>query len=178
MFIYEVIARSITMAADRDDKERELISRLISLGYGKIFSTFSITRGFHKLFRRLSDSILDCPDMEDVNYYNQHSLQILSKFLARAIADEVVPPAILYDPVLTQNGPEVLKKTESILNMPHSLEMIEHIWGPRAGVLSELTATRSFIIDTIREYYDSHDMDEVCYSGMLLINSVFAVLLN
>lgn len=68
MFIYEVIARSITMAADRDDKERELISRLISLGYGKIFSTFSITRGFHKLFRRLPDSILDCPDMEDVSY--------------------------------------------------------------------------------------------------------------
>lgn len=102
----------------------------------------------------------------------------MSKFLARAIADEVVPPAILSDPVLTQNGPEVLKKTESILNMPHSLEMIEHIWGPRAGVLGELTATRSFIIDTIREFYDSHDMNEVFCFAVLLMNSAFVVLLS
>lgn len=66
MYVYEVVMRSITMAAGRDDKERELVSRLLSLGYGKIFSTFSITRGFQKLFTRLSDLLLDCPEMEEV----------------------------------------------------------------------------------------------------------------
>ena len=66
MYAYEVVMRSITMAAGRDDKERELVSRLLSVGYGSLFTTFSITRGFQRLFMRLPDLLLDCPEMEEV----------------------------------------------------------------------------------------------------------------
>lgn len=73
----------------------------------------------------------------------------------------------------------VKHKTEAILDLPHSLEMIEHIWGPRAGVLSELSTTRSFILDTIREYFDCHDINEVCkWSVCIDMNSVFVVWSN
>lgn len=54
------------MSCGRDDKERELVSRLLSYGYGKIFTTFCITDGFQKLIIRLPDLLLDCPDMEEV----------------------------------------------------------------------------------------------------------------
>ena len=52
--------------------------------------------------------------------------------MARAIADEVVPPIILRDEVLVEYDRSILQKTEDLLNVPHSLEMMEHIWG--AGV--------------------------------------------
>lgn len=97
--------------------------------------------------------------------------------MARAIADEIVPPSILADPILNQHGSSVLHKTESILDMPHSLELIEHIWGPRAGVLSELSTTKAFIVDSIREYFDCHDVNEVSFTNKLS-NSVSDVLVN
>lgn len=69
---------------------------------------------------------------------------------------------MLADPLLNQYSPVVLRKAESILNLSHSLELIEHIWGPRAGVLSDLTTIKKFIRDSIQEYFDCHDVNEVC----------------
>ena len=63
--------------------------------------------------------------------------------------------------MLLKYGPSVIEKTESTLNIPHSLELVEHIWGPRGGVLSDLSQTRGYIIDSIHEYYDCHDVEEV-----------------
>lgn len=57
------------MSCGRDDKERELVSRLLSYGYGKIFTSFCIIDGFQKLFIRLPDLLLDCPDMEEVLFH-------------------------------------------------------------------------------------------------------------
>lgn len=68
MYAHEVVMRSITLAAGRDDKERELVSRVLSSGYGSLFTSFSITRGFQKLFSRLSDLLLDNPEMEEVPF--------------------------------------------------------------------------------------------------------------
>ena len=73
----------------------------------------------------------------------------------------MLPPSILSDPILTQHSSSVLHKTESLLNLPHSLELIEHIWGPRGGVLDELEPIKKFIADSIREYFDCHDVEEV-----------------
>ena len=65
-YTFEVVYRCVTLSLDHDDKERELISRALSLGYGCVFPSHSIHRGFQKLFYRLSDLRLDCPDVEEV----------------------------------------------------------------------------------------------------------------
>ena len=57
------------MSCGRDDKERELVSRLLSYGYGKIFTSFCINDGFQKLLIRLPDLLLDCPDTEEVLFH-------------------------------------------------------------------------------------------------------------
>lgn len=81
--------------------------------------------------------------------------------MARAIADEVVPPIILRDEVLVEYDRSILQKTEDLLNVPHSLEMMEHIWGAGVASLEELSVTRNLFLDAIREYYGSHDVEEV-----------------
>lgn len=143
--------RSISLAVDRGSKEKELVSRLFSVGFSHYLSLFQVTKGFEKLFERLSDLRLDCPHIDDD----------LSKFLARAITDEVLPPSILQDFILKEYGAEVLALTETLLNMPHSFELMEHVWGARIAALEDIQMTKQLLVDAIAEFYDSHDLDEV-----------------
>ena len=79
LYRYQVVMRAISLAVDRGSKEKELVSRLFSVGFSHYLSLFQVTKGFEKLFERLSDLRLDCPHIADD----------LSKFLARAITDEM-----------------------------------------------------------------------------------------
>lgn len=66
LFAYEIVMRSISLSLDRGDRERELVSRLFAVGCGSILSEFSITKGFEKLFSRINDLSLDCPNAKTV----------------------------------------------------------------------------------------------------------------
>ena len=151
LYGYVVVMRSISLAVDRGPKEKELVSRLFSVGFGYVLSSFAMTKGFEKLFERISDLQLDCPDIKSD----------LSKFLARAITDEVLPPSILNDFILKEYGADVLSETENLLNVPHSMELMEHVWGAGIAALEDIQVTRKLVIEAIMEYYDSHDVDEV-----------------
>lgn len=149
--------RAISLALDRGPKEKELVSRLFSVGFSHYLSLFQVTKGFEKLFERLPDLRLDCPHVADD----------LSKFLARAITDEVLPPSILTDFILQEHGAEVLAQTEALLNMPHSFELMERVWGAGAAALEDIQVTKKLLVDAIAEFYDSHDVDEVGLRGAL-----------
>ena len=69
LFAYEIVMRSISLSLDRGDRERELVSRLFAVGCGSILSEFSITKGFEKLFSRVSDLSLDCPNARNVRIH-------------------------------------------------------------------------------------------------------------
>ena len=72
-----------------------------------------------------------------------------------------MPPVILKDVVMREHGSDILHATEEILNVPHSLELTEHVWGAGAAALEELSVTRNLLLDAIKEYYNSHDVEEV-----------------
>ena len=151
LYRYQVVMRAISLAMDRGSKEKELVSRLFSVGFSHYLSLFQVTKGFEKLFERLSDLRLDCPHIADD----------LSKFLARAITDEVLPPSILNDFILKEYGAEVLALTETLLNMPRSFEYMERVWGARIAALEDIQMTKKLLVDAIAEFYDSHDAAEV-----------------
>ena len=85
----------------------------------------------------------------------------MSRFLARAIVDEVFPPRILENHLLKRFGADVLRGAEDLLNVPHSLELLEHVWGAGAASLEELHVMKQLVRDAITEYYSCHDIDEV-----------------
>ena len=81
--------------------------------------------------------------------------------MARAIADEVFPPRILESHILKRFGADVLRGAEDLLNVPHSLELLEHVWGAGAASLDELNVMKQLVRDAITEYFSCQDIDEV-----------------
>nr|CAD7446601.1 unnamed protein product [Timema bartmani] len=79
-FMIPVIAVEIAM--DHKPSHREMTSVLVSDLYGRVVTQKDIGRAFDMLLKNLSDLILDTPDAPTV----------LGNFIARAIADDCLPP--------------------------------------------------------------------------------------
>ena len=161
LFGYVAVMRAISLSLDRDDKERELVSRFFAVGHGIALSSFALEKGFEKTFERIEDLKLDCLSVETVPLVSPPHPQYLSRFLARAIVDEVFPPRILQNPLLKTYSASVLRETEELLSLPHSLERMEHVWGAGAASLEELQVMKRLVRDAIEEFFMSHDVEEV-----------------
>lgn len=90
-FRHEVVRRLIKAAMGRTDVEREVVSVALSSNFGTgdsgCFSSDDILVGFLRLFGELEDVHIDVPDAP----------ALLTKFLVRAIADELLPPIVILD---------------------------------------------------------------------------------
>jgi len=82
----EFVKRTLIWGIERKAYERELISKLLSGAYS-IFQNKEMPSGFEIVLDRLPDLSLDVPDAPEV----------LGKFIARAIFDEVLPPVFFYN---------------------------------------------------------------------------------
>lgn len=58
---------------------------------------------------------------------------MVANFLARAVVDEVLPPAYLSDQNNSRPGEIVIEKAISLLTREHSTARLERIWGPGDG---------------------------------------------
>lgn len=70
MYNYEAVLRAISLSLDRGDKEREMISRFFAEAHGREISAFAFEKGFEKVFERISDLQLDCPDVKEVRLFS------------------------------------------------------------------------------------------------------------
>merc|ERR1712112_265658 len=77
---------AIELSMDHKPSHREMTSQMISELYQKVISQRDIGKAFDYLLRQLPDLILDTPDACDA----------LGNFLARAIADDCIPPKFLH----------------------------------------------------------------------------------
>ena len=78
-----IVAHIIEMALDRKDSERELAAILVAaLVTQRIVGSDDVANAFELLLARLPDLLLDNPQV----------VQTLAKFIARSIADDVLPP--------------------------------------------------------------------------------------
>jgi len=119
-FHYEFVKRAVTMSIDRKDREREAVSRLLSSMYPSTLSSVQIGKGFERLFERVDELEIDAPNF---------AKDVITKFLCRAVTDEILPPSFLTDPFVESLGGSVVENAKTILTQKHSFARLERVWG-------------------------------------------------
>lgn len=147
-YSYEFVKRAINMSFDKGDRERELVSQMLSQGYPNAFSTNTVGKGFERLFELVDEIEKDAPSAREM----------LAKFLARAVVDEVLPPSFLADAVISNLGGEVVEHAKRMLSRDHGGVLLERGWGPGDGrPVEELKV----VVDQLAlEYLLSGDQEE------------------
>jgi len=144
----EFCKRALIFGLERQPYERELVSRLLSACY-EIFNDNEIVDSFQVLLFRLPDLVLDVP----------HAPLLLSKFLSRAVYDEIVPPIFIKDAKIDNvKAKECMALTYSTTHSVDGKESIEHIWGP--GDLTSVISLKVAVDTLLDEYLDNPDINE------------------
>jgi len=145
----QFVKKSIIRAMEKQAYERELVSKLLSAVYNIAVTPGKLADGFQAALSSLEDIILDNPDAVDM----------LSKFLARAIFDEVIAPAFLKNAVAKSPlATQCLVDANGLLNQPFRSERLAHIWG--AGDLSSVKRLKGEIDMMFEEFLNTGDLHE------------------
>jgi hypothetical protein len=149
------VKKLISMAMDRHDREKEMAAVLLSSLYADVIEPEQVSKGFSKLLDTADDLALDIPEAVD----------ILALFVARAVVDDILPPAFLTKTLKSlpedSKGVEVIQKAEkSYLSAPLHAEIIERRWGGSTHITVEEVKRK--ISDLLNEYVESGDKAEAC----------------
>ena len=136
------------MSCDKSDRERELVSQLLSAFYPDLLSRYMIGKGFERLFEIMDEIEKDCPNARS----------ILSTYLARAVMDEVIPPAFLSDSVVCNLGGDVVEHAKQMLSREHAGAKLEHSWGPGDG--RPVEEMKVVVDQLLQEFVLSKDLAE------------------
>lgn len=144
----EVVKKTISLSLDKGPRERELISRLLTCLHPLPLDDDDVDAGFENLLDSLEDLSIDIPDAK----------VIVGSFLARAIVDEVLPPAFISNRNNNYPGDEVTEKAMTLLSREHCTARLEKIWGPGDG--RPVDELKNVIDQLIEEYLLSRELDE------------------
>jgi len=142
----EFVKRTLIFGIEHKAYERELISQLLSGAYS-IFESREMPDGFELLLDRLPDLVLDVPDAVDV----------LGKFIARAVFDEILPPVFLKE-AKRNNQLALMTLSLAYELYENDRKRLEHIWGP--GDLSSVRRLRKEVDALLREYLENKDIND------------------
>jgi programmed cell death protein 4 len=145
----QFVKKSIIRAMEKQAYERELVSKLLSAVYNVAVTPDKIAEGFQAALNSLEDIVLDNPDAVDM----------LSKFIARAVFDEVIAPVFLKNAVSASPlAEQCLVDAKGLLNQPFRSERLAHIWG--AGDLSSVKRLKGEIDMMYEEFLNTGDFHE------------------
>ena len=103
--------------------------------------------------RQLPDLILDTPD----------ACEALGNFLARAIADDCIPPKFLHsykgNADNTSESQAALRKADTLLSMKHGMVRLDNVWGVGGGVRPVKYLVKKIVL-LLKEYLCSGDIKE------------------
>jgi len=148
---YQFINKALDSGLENQAYERELVSKLLSAVYEGAIHPEKIQEGFLVALNSLDDFVLDTPDAVDV----------LSKFLARAIVDEIVAPAFFkhaQSHVESNRAKECLALASGLATEKHKLDRLAHVWGP--GDFHSVRHMKEEINTLLEEYLVSQDQSE------------------
>lgn len=148
-FLVQVI---IEMAMDHKPSHREMSSVLISDLFGHAITETDISKAFENLLANLSDLILDLPDAPTV----------LGNFIARAIADDCIPPKFLKttkDKSDSKIFIDAVERADTLLSMKHGLVRLHNVWGVGGALRPVKYLTRQMTL-LLQEYLSSGDIEE------------------
>lgn len=143
---------AIELALDHKPSHREMTSVLISDLYSRLIKQKDIAAGFDVLLKNLSDLKLDTPDADI----------ILGNFLARAIADDCVPPKLITTFKASIENPDAqscLSRAELLFSMKNGLLRLDNVWGLGGGLRPVKSLVRQMHL-LLEEYLSSGDVDE------------------
>ncbi|GFR42909.1 hypothetical protein Agub_g3905 [Astrephomene gubernaculifera] len=146
------VKAAVSLALDRKDRERELVSKLLVALVPQVVSTEALAGGFTRLLAASDDLVLDVPD----------AVHLLSLFLGRAVVDELLPPAFLTQVLSSLPaeglGVSVVRSAGLLLGARHGTERLVNCW--HGGAL-DVGAVRQAIREAVQEYGSSGDVSEV-----------------
>jgi programmed cell death protein 4 len=144
----DIVKKAISISLDRHPRERELISRLLTCLHPSPLKDSDMEDGFNILLDTLDDLMTDVPEAKTM----------VANFLARAVVDEVLPPAFLSEQNNKRPGDEVVEKAISLLSREHCTARLERVWGPGDGrPIEELKVEMD---QMLQEYLLSRELDE------------------
>ena len=148
------LKKLITLAMDRQNKEKEMASYLLSALTMETFSTDDIVNGFVLLLESAEDTALDIKDASDE----------LALFLARAVIDDVIAPLNLGD--ITRKlppkccGRETVRMARTLVSARHAGERLLRCWGGGSGWAVD--DAKEKITKLLEEYESGGDLGEAC----------------
>jgi hypothetical protein len=155
---HEFIRRAINKSLDMNDRERELVCQLLSgLRDTRTLTEDDFLWGFSHLLGGLEDLTLDCPN----------AVNLVSKFLVRAVTDELIPPSFLENAIRLSLGGEekgVLAATLAknfIDDAQVEWAELRNVWEIEE-IGSEFNGWKAELDIALNEYHDSHDKAEFC----------------
>lgn len=144
----EIVKKAISLAMDKNPRERELTSRLLTSLHPTPMSDKDMALGFEQLLDSLDDLCMDVPEARTM----------VASFLARAVVDEVLPPAFLSEQNNTRPGDAVVEKALGLLNREHCTARLERVWGPGDG--RPVDELKKEMDQLLKEYLLSRELDE------------------
>jgi programmed cell death protein 4 len=83
---------------------------------------------------------------------------MIASFMARAVVDEVLPPAYMSDQNNSRPGDPVVAKALTLLSREHSTARLEKVWGPGDG--RPVEEVKRAMDNLLQEYLESRELDE------------------
>jgi len=119
---HEVVKRIVVTALEKKNAERESASVLLS-GLTRTYGSEQFFEGFIRTLRGIDDLALDTPNV----------CPLLANFIARAIADDCLPPIFISlvpkKVVEAGKGAQVASLVKNLLEQHGSSERIMNVWG-------------------------------------------------
>jgi len=118
---FELIKKLVSTSLDKSDVERELAVVLIAHLSGGEVPQSAVAKALNILLGRVEDIYLDVPNV----------LNLLSRFLARLVSDEALPPSFLIRADLggQDMGYQVIMQAQYWLDQPQASEMLADVFG-------------------------------------------------
>ncbi|GFO14546.1 programmed cell death protein 4 [Plakobranchus ocellatus] len=117
----------ISKAIDHKAAQCEMTSVLLSELYSEVLHHDDIMAGFSEILSKLSDLVIDAP----------HAPEVVGKFMARAVADDCLPPKYIQSNSYEtdcKSTKEALSKADILLTQKHGIVRLDNIWGTGGGI--------------------------------------------
>lgn len=118
---FELVKKFISSALDQGQRQRELVSKFLAGLTGDVINKGEVVKAVTILLGRVEDTALDVPNV----------LELMSKFIARAVSDEALTPDFLKRVDLSEGdmGSRVLEQASALYSKPKAAQTLAGVWG-------------------------------------------------
>jgi MA3 domain len=142
-----VVRKSVELALDRKNSDKELCSRLLGEISGYCHPE-TLVEGFDDILWNTKELVIDVPDAGE----------IISKFIARAIVDDCLPSNYIYESEVLQDETleiKILVAAFNTLKPKEAYTSLQSVWGPQGNTIEDY---KLIFKNIIQELFDSRDV--------------------